>query len=236
MLSGFFNRKNSRRLPQDQIRAEPSLSDHSAETNPTPSEPSHQRAGAHHAGLAIGDYARQLQVTTQTIWADIQRGALPARMINGEIFVFPDASVIAETTPQGAAKKEPEINPRGEDTGFTHEHELLPPLAERSTRALVHRADGTAITDMTLLLDHLSLAKEENKEILRLTKDSIERITAMTDSLMAMKDDVIKTKEHEISLLNREISGRDQELNKLRQELEDLQMLAESLLQKKGPR
>jgi hypothetical protein len=236
MLSGLFNRKNSRRLPQDQTRQEPSFSDSHAEPATTEKENTSQRVGAHHAGLTITDYARQIQAPTQTVWADIQRGALPARMINGEIFVFPDTNFVAEQPLQGGRAKEPDFDPSAATAEPTHEHELLPPLGDRATRALVHREDGTPITDMTLLLDHLSLAKEENKEILRLTKDSIERITAMTDNLMAMKDEVIKTKEHEISLLNRELNGRDVELKKLRQELEDLQMLAETLLQKKSPR
>lgn len=237
MLSGLFNRKNSRRLPQDQTRPEPSFSDNHAETPVVEKENTSPRVGAHHAGLTITDYARQIQAPTQTVWADIQRGALPARMINGEIFVFPDSKFVAEQELQGArAAKEPDFDPGAVTNEPTLEHELLPPLGDRATRALVHREDGTPITDMTLLLDHLSLAKEENKEILRLTKDSIERITAMTDNLMAMKDEVIKTKEHEISLLNRELNGRDGELKKLRQELEDLQMLAETLLQKKTPR
>ena len=83
--------------------------------------------------------------------------------------------------------------------------------------------------EMALLLDHLSLAKEENREILRLTQDSIRKVTELTDSIVEMKDALIEAKQTQILTLKEQLDAKDREIRKLLQQREDLEMLARTM-------
>ncbi|MEZ4743941.1 MAG: hypothetical protein R3B45_16090 [Bdellovibrionota bacterium] len=83
--------------------------------------------------------------------------------------------------------------------------------------------------ELALLLDHLSLAKEENKEIIKLTQDTINKITEMSESIVSMKNEVIAAKSQQILTLKEQLELQGQEIRKLQQEKEDLEMLANSI-------
>lgn len=89
--------------------------------------------------------------------------------------------------------------------------------------------ERTNSPEIALLLDHLSLAKEENREILKMTQESIKKVTKLSDSLIEMKDSVIEAKDDQIQALKEKISGSNKEISKLKQENEDLEMLAKTL-------
>jgi chromosome segregation ATPase len=82
------------------------------------------------------------------------------------------------------------------------------------------------MTEMALFIDHLSLAKEENKDILRLTQDSINRITQLSESVISLKDELLKARDTEIQALKKRLQSKNLTIRRLRQELEDLSMLA----------
>lgn len=91
------------------------------------------------------------------------------------------------------------------------------------------RPESATSTEVALLLDHLSLAKEENREILRLTQDSIAKISQMAETMMAMKDEILKQKSEEVERLNRVLRDREQTISHLKQEVEDFTILTRSL-------
>jgi len=83
--------------------------------------------------------------------------------------------------------------------------------------------------ELALLLDHLSLAKEENKEILKMTQQTIKKVTEMSESIVDMKNDIIEAKDTQIDSMKRLLDDQQSELRKLKQENEDLEMLANSV-------
>ena len=88
---------------------------------------------------------------------------------------------------------------------------------------------GAQSTEIALLLDHLSLAKEENRDILRLTQDSISRITQMAETMMSMKDEILRQREDELGRLRKSVEDQGRAVNRLKQELEDLHILNRTL-------
>jgi hypothetical protein len=91
--------------------------------------------------------------------------------------------------------------------------------------------DGTSqpSTELALLIDHLSLSKDENREILRLAQESIRKITELSDTLVAMKDAVIEAKSTQIDSLKELLALRDKEIKTLQKSNEDLEILARTM-------
>ena len=86
--------------------------------------------------------------------------------------------------------------------------------------------------ELALLIDHLSLAKDENREILRLTQDSMARLTHMTDAILEMKDAVIATKEEQVAILKQRLSAQSADLIQALKDKEDLETLTQALQSK----
>jgi hypothetical protein len=84
-------------------------------------------------------------------------------------------------------------------------------------------------TELALLIDHLSLSKDENREILRLAQESIRKITELSDTLVAMKDAVIEAKSTQIDSLKGLLALRDKEIKTLQKSNEDLEILARTV-------
>jgi len=87
--------------------------------------------------------------------------------------------------------------------------------------------------EIALLLDHLSLAKEENREIIKLTQDALTRVSTMTDTMIKMKDQLIGAKDEQLSSMREVLALRESEIRKLKQEREDLEMLTRTLAEQK---
>lgn len=160
---------------------------------------------AEFAGEELHDFAAARGLTEQDVWAQIRNGDLIGRSFGGKLYVH---------EPHGA-----------------HAVDNLPPLPldegtleERHLVASVPQA-----TEVALLLDHLSLSKEENREILKLSQDSISRVTQMADTIVAMKDELLKARDEQIDGLREKLKSRDAEISRLQQELEDMKMLAATL-------
>ena len=86
--------------------------------------------------------------------------------------------------------------------------------------------------EVALLLDHLSLAKEENKEILQMAQKSLDQVKEITREIVATKDSLLEAKEEKIKLLEEKLAAKDKDLNKTKQSLEDLEMLTRTLTTK----
>ena len=90
-------------------------------------------------------------------------------------------------------------------------------------------APVSSSTELALLIDHLSLSKDENREILRLAQESIRKITELSDTLVAMKDAVIEAKTTQIESLKELLALRDKEIKTLQKSNEDLEILARTV-------
>lgn len=159
---------------------------------------------AEFAGEELHDFATARGLTEQDVWARIRNGDLIGRSFGGKLYVH---------EPHGV---------EGMDA--------LPPLPmdeDEEDRTLV--ASVPQATEVALLLDHLSLSKEENREILRLSQDSIARVTQMADTIVAMKDELLKARDEQIDGLRDKLKSREGEISRLKQELEDMKMLAATL-------
>lgn len=198
-------------------------------------------ADAQFEGVELSAYADQNDLTTADVWALVRQGELAARTQRGKVYVYDraleDEELIAEEAPQAATSTSTRPITSAAPA-------FLPPLPTASTAtpasALVPQQPAPEIA---LLLDHLSLAKEEHREIIRLTQDSITRITSMTEQLLAAKDTTIRDREEQLASAHDEVEMRDQKIaameqqmadrdamvTKLRQELEDMEILTKTL-------
>lgn len=195
-------------------------------------------------GLELREYSRKFNLETSEVWKKIRRGELVARTENGFIYVYghsvPDHSLSDFTNETGQLQKSPtdanNVFPRGD-------LDELPPLPmEINTDASETRyLEDSSSPTVALLLDHLALAKEENRKVLAFTQDAIIRITKMSDTIVDMKDSLINEKEKLLKVQEQKINSLNSQLNleknnnlNLHQNIEDLEMLAESLIKEKS--
>jgi hypothetical protein len=207
-------------------------------------------------GMPLAEYAMAQGIHIAEVWRLIRSGELIARPINGILFVFSEHSATAidfrkgafsaletrEVQPDSAREEVASVVMRAvgnlseemldEDAG---ELPSLPPEAtERNLGGSIGNTGGamrvlSSFPEMALLLDHLSLAKEENKEIIRLTQDTIQRVTAMSENIVAMKNEIIDAKDAQIDILKERLGEQSSRIQTLNQEMEDLEMLARSI-------
>jgi hypothetical protein len=169
-------------------------------------------------GLELGAAAHILSVSIDELWRRIKNGQLLARTVRGKVFVYtdlpaeisggglppvPTADLIVETAPSTATA-----------------------IAPVEPSFLTHTPGNQ---EWALLLDHLSLAKEENREILRLTQDSMSRLTQMTDSILEMKDSIIASKEEQLAIMKERLAQKESELGRALKEKENLETLTQAL-------
>jgi hypothetical protein len=180
-----------------------------AQAHDSASDARSERAGATAAqAVPVADFARRHRLSEAEVWRRLRAGELLGRSEKGRLMVLDDG--------------------RGDlEAGD------LPPLPGQSTPLLdaaltVGQAAG-ASSEMALLLDHLSLAKEENREILKMTQDAIRKVTELTDSVVTMKNAVIESKDSQIDALREQLAAREQRIKALLQKNEDLEMLARAL-------
>jgi hypothetical protein len=227
MLSGLpFSKRRSKRDAAKAASREPSVGASSggvaqtadfmeeippaeAQAHDSASDARSERAGATAAqAVPVADFARRHRLSEAEVWRRLRAGELLGRSEKGRLMVLDDG--------------------RGDlEAGD------LPPLPGQSTPLLdaaltVGQAAG-ASSEMALLLDHLSLAKEENREILKMTQDAIRKVTELTDSVVTMKNAVIESKDSQIDALREQLAAREQRIKALLQKNEDLEMLARAL-------
>lgn len=198
-------------------------------------------------GLTIEDYSKTFSLTEAEIWRRLRRGELVGRSQKGHLIIYKS---LDSAPPESPADDLP-ASPLAGDLVDGEDLSALPPLPPPSgvdLGASSHRPGATAggnflslsatgergsSPELALLLDHLSLAKEENREILRMTQESIRKVSELSDTVVEMKDSVIESKEAQIMALREQLAARDHELRKLRQQNEDLEMLSRAIASEK---
>lgn len=212
-----------------------------------PANPQSSSAEGTGEGLPLEEYAASRGLTEAEVWRRLRQGDLVGRTNRGRLFVYStEAAVPAGDEPQrqgatfGAWIQDHELHQEFEAPAVAPGG-ALPPLphhpSDDAARAgatsgggfLALTGERTSSPEMALLLDHLSLAKEENREILRLTQDSLRKVTDLTDKIVEMKDQVIDAKDAQIMALMQQLEAKDQKIKKLAKQNEDLEMLARTM-------
>lgn len=180
-------------------------------------------------GLELSDAAAVLGVSIDELWRRIKNGALVARSVLGKVFVYTDLhhEDLPLPPPPMTRGHHPSLNaPRSELALARHSGSVSAPL---STPEHLETFNVPMHPDLALVIDHLSLAKEENREILRLTQDSMTRLTQMTDSILEMKDSIIASKEEQIAIMKERLADQAKELSQALKEKENLETLARAI-------
>ena len=231
----FVARNSAKKRGKREKIPTPELQAKATAAAPTPAAvvPSDTRPGATAAtadGLCIEDYAAALGLAEVEVWRRLRRGELVGRTRQGRLLIYASPSEDTLSVPEPIPPPVP--GTEGVDLSF------LPPLPEADGRPGATGSDSAFLTlagrssqspELTLLLDHLSLAKEENREILRMTQDSIRKVSELSGALVEMKNTVIEAKEAEILALREQLEARDLEIRRLAQVNEDLEMLARTI-------
>ena len=181
-------------------------------------------------GIPIEDYAEKFVLSETEIWRRLRSGELLGRTVKGRLLIYPPESMDVDMA---------ELPPLPEGYQSSPRAGASP---ERSSNFFGLSEDQTNGPELALLLDHLSLAKEENREILRLTDHSLRRVSELSDALVQMKDAMIIAKDAELAALKRErdleiarlqdkLAASERENKKLKQQSEDLEMLARAMAQ-----
>jgi hypothetical protein len=157
-------------------------------------------------GLQVEDYAHMSGLPVREVWRLVREGKLLSRSEQGKVFVYP-----AETVDSWDG---------------------LPPIPHASEDPSVPAITSNLpqTTEFALFVDHLSLAKEENREILRLTQAALTKVTALGDDIVKMKDQVISAKDAQIAALENALNAAKKDLAATKQANEDLETLARTLL------
>ncbi len=145
------------------------------------------------------------------VWEEIRAGKLEAREFGGEVFI---------------------LTPQVRVAGASVDHEELPSLWAEGVNHLALTGTMTQNPEMALLIDHLSLAKEENREILMFAQQSLAQVREITSQIVSSKDELLKLRDEKIQLLEEKLVLSQKTLKKLAQEKEDMEMLAMELASK----
>lgn len=178
-------------------------------------------------GMELSKAARHLGVSIDEIWRRVRNGKLVARTNRGQVMVYTDASTVVtmEGLPPLPNSNVPEwtksASNRDDSKSVDTEYNQISVLGER-----VSSSDRQ---EVALLIDHLSLAKEENREILRLTHESMSRLSEMTDKMLDMKDSIISSKDEQMQILKQRLAEQTEQLRQVLREKEDLETLTEAL-------
>jgi len=188
-------------------------------------------------GLTIEEYARRQYLSQDEVWNLLRRGQLVGRTSRGKVLVYESIGAAAIANPAPTTVRQPSEGdlPPLEFGATTTPSEALQGATSAGfpgTPNAIVSLENSGLpqsTELALLLDHLSLAKEENREILRLTQDTLTKLSAMTDAVVQMKDEVIKSKDVQLAALREALEHKDRTMAQLLQEKEDLEILNRTL-------
>jgi hypothetical protein len=182
-------------------------------------------------GLELSKAAQVLGISIDEIWKRIRNGLLIARTTKGQVLVYTDMTEILAH--EGLPPPPTTTLVSASDVMNFGETQRSPQGTVRVLNVMTPAVTSASSSqELALLIDHLSLAKDENREILRLTQDSMARLTHMTDAILEMKDAVIATKEEQVAILKQRLSAQSADLIQALKDKEDLETLTQALQSK----
>jgi hypothetical protein len=162
--------------------------------------------------LTLEEYCLSFKRAPFDVWEEIRAGKLEAREFGGEVYI---------------------LTPTVKVAGASVDHEELPSLWAEGVSYLSLTGAAAQTPEVALLIDHLSLAKEENREILNFAQQSLAQVREITSQIVSSKDELLRLREEKIQLLEEKLARNLHELKKLSQEKEDLEMLTMELTVRK---
>ena len=206
-------------------------------------------------GRELSRFAADKKLTPEQVWEKIKSGQLVARCHQGRMYVLENLDQMSDLMKKVRPikrKEQPQWNAPFDGTNDTEDQAMAAgqteiagtyedpmDVAENFTQGSAGpdpREGGYLATrplshppEIALLLDHLSLAKEENKDILKLTQNAISQITSMTNSMLSLKEELLTAKDDQLKLYKQHMDAKELQLNMLKQEVEDLKMLTRFL-------
>lgn len=209
-------------------------------------------------GLSLSDFAARSGISEGEVWRRLKRGELIGRPMHGCLTIWAQEALQRDTHEATTLGLDVDLPPREtgavpSQTKGVSQRAIppLPPLPQASldteegteagqkvprrgavaasTSAAPSASTQSASTELALLIDHLSLSKDENREILRLAQNSIRKITELSDTLVEMKDTVIEAKDTQIEALKERLSLQELQILKLKKSNEDLETLARAM-------
>lgn|GEM_PF-1884887 len=185
--------------------------------------------------MDIDQYASDHAMSKSEVWNLIKQGKLVGRQVRGKILIQTEgisAEDLEKIEENNADRAHVSIAPYGQST---------PSL--QAVRLPELKFAGDQPTELALLLDHLSLIKDENREILRMAQESISKISEMAEQVVLAKDETIRERDQrmkeqslrldlqsdQIELLKHKISGQESDILDLKRNIEDLETLTRTL-------
>jgi hypothetical protein len=178
----------------------------------------------------IEEYAATHEKTNDQVWRMIRSGELPATYCQGKLMIAdPNNALALEALEDSWKPRNLPVVRSGASTSDS----------TRATLPDTSDIANFANNELALLIDHLSLAKDENREVLKVAQDSIQRISEIAEKLASSKDRLLSEREsrlteqsHCISAQNQTISDLKSQLNisddeslELKKSIEDLEIL-----------
>ena len=170
--------------------------------------------------LPILEYAEQMQISQAQIWDRVRQGKISARVVEGEVMIQ------SEKNRKKSNNNKKEKNRPGASSQWNPPEiamDSLPPIQETT------QLEPDQGSELALLIDHLSIAREECKESLSLARKTVESVKSMSEQLLAAKDQTIESLRHDLKDFEEDKHKLEKQLAEKLREIEDLKMLVGSM-------
>jgi len=234
MLIDFISRK-SKKTKEEATSYEtlPSIEDPISEDSSTASNENDDDLH----GIEFKEYANRRGLHTSEVWRLIRDGQLIARTENGFVYVYgidKKSNALSTKTIVDIAK---------ETSMADSSAEIETTSSDDASQSLPEILDVSRSTEVDYLIECLQNLQSENKDILKLSKDSISQITDISKQTIQAKDEIISHKDsllennqsslevqaQQLKKLKTKLTKQENDLNKLKQDNEDLEMLNQTL-------
>ena len=181
-------------------------------------------------GMDLETAAQTLGIGVEDLWRRIRNGPVMARSMRGKVYVYAHVAPSPGVSHQAAGIQAAEELPPAPAEVPSPRQIVVTQMTESVPNADLGSNLELANREISLLIDHLSLAKDENRDIIRFTRESMNRLTDMTDTMLQMKDEVISAREQQVEMLNERMRIQTEELRAALREKENLETLTRVLM------
>jgi hypothetical protein len=189
--------------------------------------------------MTIDQASIAMDIGIDELWSKVKSGQLLARTLAGEVRIYSSIEKSNDDIAKIANLPKPPL--KKIQSKKIQSKEILSPEIQFDPTVIVatmthsnedhHASSNSSKGELAAIVHHLNLAKEENREILKLTSESMSRLTQMTDAVINMKDELIVAREAQLQELQSELKAQDEQIRNLLREKENLETLAQNLSQ-----
>lgn len=180
-------------------------------------------------GMTIDQASIAMDIEIDELWSKVKSGQLLARTLAGEVRIYSSIEKSNDDIAKIANLPKPPLI-EIQSTEIQFDPTVIVATMTHSNEDH-HASSNSSKGELAAIVHHLNLAKEENREILKLTSESMSRLTQMTDAVINMKDELIVAREAQLQELQSELKAQDEQIRNLLREKENLETLAQNLSQ-----